>query len=138
MPISRHFLTLALVVASPAPVQGAPPAKECEVVAYLIQQARIDFALLKGKQVAKGRCKARAAEFGCSWAFPGDAFGPAEEETARLKRCVAAYPGARQADGRRAAEYLLEPDLSVTIPAPEIDGDGNWSVGFRMKLKDTP
>ena len=103
-------------------------------MAWLIQQARIDFDNIRGKQIAKGRCFSRGKDFACGWAFPGDGYGFAEEETDKLKKCVAAYPTAQKIAGKRGStEFAVEPDVIVTIPSPEIDGNGNWSVGFRIR-----
>ena len=102
-------------------------------MAYLIQQARIDFDTIRGKHISKGRCSSRGKDFACAWAFPGDGYGFAEEETDRLKKCVAAYPTAQKVAGKRGATlFSVEPDLLVTIPAPEIDSNGNWAVGFKI------
>ena len=103
-------------------------------MAWLIQQARIDFDNIRGKQIAKGRCFSRGKDFACGWAFPGDGYGFAEEETYKLKKCVAAYPTAQKIAGKRGStEFAVEPDVIVTIPSPEIDGNGNWSVGFHIR-----
>lgn len=106
-------------------------------MAWLIQQARIDFDNIRGRQILKGRCSSRGNEFACGWAFPGDRYGFAEEQTDRLEKCVAAYPTAQKLAGKRgSALYSVEPDVIVTIPSPEIDGDGNWAVGFRIRLAE--
>lgn len=116
-----------------ASAEAAAPAKDCEVMAYLIQQARIDFDTIRGKQISKGRCSSRGKDFACAWAFPGDGYGFAEEETDRLKKCVAAYPTAQKVAGKAGATlFSVEPDVLVTIPAPEIDSNGNWAVGFKI------
>ena len=120
-----------------APVTAAAPAKDCEVMAYLIQQARIDFETIRHQQFSKGKCSSRGDDFACAWAFPGNGYGFAEEEVDRLNKCVAAYPTAQKAAGKRGAtQFTVEPDVIVTIPAPEIDGNGNWSVGFRIRQAD--
>ena len=123
------FFTVLLA----SPAGATTPAKDCEVMAFLIQQARIDIESIRGKQIAKGRCSSRGKQLACAWAFPGDGYGYAEEETDRLKKCVAAYPTAQKVAGKKGATlFTVEPDVLVTIPAPEIDGNGNWAVGFRI------
>lgn len=108
-------------------------------MAYIIQQARVDVASLKGQQVSKGRCASRGSEYGCAWAFPGDGYGYAEEEAARLNRCVGAFPTAQKVAGKRGSStYTVEPDVTITVPAPEIDNNGNWVVSFKLKVASAP
>ena len=135
----RQSVVGAFALLMSAPALAAPPAKDCEVMAYLIQQARMDFDSIKGKQIGTARCLTRGSEFSCFWAFPGDNFSYAEADAERMKRCVAAAAGAQQVPGKgRATEFEFEPGVKVTLPEPEIDRDGKWSVGFKIRRATTP
>lgn len=104
----------------------------------LLHQARTDFSSLRQTKMDPGKCSFRAAEYRCAWHFPGDAFDMSDAQTARLVQCVAAYPAAAPLKARRGdTAFTVEPDLTVLIPAPELDGDG-WNVVLTIRSSWKP
>ena len=139
MRVLRKAVVGACALLLSGPIVAAPPAKDCEVMAWLIQEARIDFASIQGKQIGTARCQTRNSEFSCFWAFAGDNFASAEADAERMKRCVAAAAGAEPIAGKgRATEFEFEPGVRVSLPRPEIDGDGKWAVGFKIRRAPKP
>ena len=110
----------------------AATADGCAPMNRLIQQARNDFPSLRSLKMQPGVCKLRADEFKCGWAFPGDAFGVAETQTAALVQCAAAKTGSLPQKLKRGDTAIeLESDLSLIVGAPKIE-DGRWLVTLRI------
>src|SRR5437868_13109696 len=116
------------VVGSSAAAATAPA--DCAAMANLLRQARTDFPSLK--KMAPDRCSFRDTEYRCEWSFPGDAFAVSNEQAARLVQCVAAAPTAQPVKGKKGA-FSFDPDLTVVVGAPEMDGDGDWTVRLRIQ-----
>ncbi|MGH6658370.1 MAG: hypothetical protein ACREBM_01840 [Sphingomicrobium sp.] len=101
----------------------------------LIQQARNDFPSLRSLKMQPGVCSLRAAEYKCRWAFPGDAYGTAETQSAALLQCAVAKTGSPPQKLKRGATSIaLESDLSLIVDQPTIDS-GQWMVSLRIVLE---
>jgi hypothetical protein len=133
MQLSRVFLaTVACAMVSSSVNAAATTPVECAALASLLRQARTDFPSLRRKKIEPGKCSYRDTEFKCEWAFPGDAFEVSNAEASKLVRCMAAQPGAQPAKGKRSeSAFTVDPDLTVLVAAPDLDGDG-WKVRLRI------
>ena len=104
----------------------------------LLRQARTDFPSLRERKMDPGRCAFRASEFRCAWHFPGDKFDESDTQAKRLVGCVAAYPAAQPLKGKGdVSAFAVDPDLTVLIPKPELDGDG-WNVQLTIRSSWKP
>lgn len=112
--------------------------EDCAPVADLLRQARTDFPSLRQKKMDPGKCSFRQSEYRCAWHFPGDAFDASDAQTTKLVECVAANAAAQRTKikGRDAA-FSVDPDLTVLIPAPQLDGDG-WNVLLTIRSSYKP
>ena len=118
---------LTFALARSSAIAAIAPA-DCAAMNNLLRTARSDFPSLRQMKMEPGRCSFRAAEYRCGWHFPGDAFDKSDEQAKRLVGCVASYTAAQPAKARGGdSAFSIDPDLTVVIPAPQLDGDG-WNV----------
>lgn len=129
-------MALSVLMAAPAAAQGKP---DCAVMDYILKQARTDFPSLRQKRMSPGSCYFKGSEYGCAWAFPGDAFDMSDAQADRLKQCIAAHPTAQPIKGKRGSTaFTIDPDLTVSVLAPEIDNNGNWTVRLLIQSSYKP
>jgi hypothetical protein len=112
---------------------AASAGEDCAAMVSLLRQARTDFPSLREKKMDPGKCSFRASEYKCAWHFPGDKFDASDTQASRLVDCVAAYPASQRMKVRgREAAFAVDPDLTILIPAPELDDDG-WNVTLTIR-----
>ena len=133
MPLTIRLAAAAVAISLPAPLLPATPAaEECAAMNYLLAQARTEFPALKRTRFDRAKCSLVRQEFRCEWGFTGDMFTAAEEQGARLKRCAAGQPGARESGEKRGeTEFQINPETSVYLRGPEMRS-GEWTLRLRI------
>jgi|tagenome__1003787_1003787.scaffolds.fasta_scaffold20898428_2 hypothetical protein len=137
MPSNRVlFGLLACILTVPAMAATAPD--DCAPMVRLLHQARTDFPSLRQEKMDPGKCSLRQTEYRCAWHFPGDRFELADAQASRLLQCVAGYPAAQPAKVKRGdSAFAVDPDLTIMVPRPELDGDG-WNVLLTIRSSYKP
>jgi hypothetical protein len=127
---------LALMLADSSIAATAAP--DCAAMVRLLHQARTDFPSLRRAKMNPGKCSYRETEYRCAWYFPGDRFDLSDAQAARLVQCMAEYPAAKPVKGKHNdSAFAVDPDLTIVMPRPELDGDG-WKVTLVIRSSWKP
>jgi hypothetical protein len=125
---SRVLTGILACILTGAPAMAAPAPGDCAAMVRLLHEARTDFPSLRQERMDPGKCSFSGTEYRCAWHFPGDRFDLSDAQATRLLQCVTGYPAAQPPKVKRGeSAFAIDPDLTVIVPPPELDGEG-WNV----------
>jgi len=138
--VPMDMIKLAAAMVATAMLSGPVAAanEACAPMNHVVTTARNDFPALRSLKMKPGICTFRSSEYKCRWAFPGDAFGPAEGQFESMVQCAAATTAEAPRKSKRGQTLVsLEPDLWLVLAKPEIDS-GQWVIVMRIIAGPAP